>query len=177
MNIRETELPGVWILEPRVFDDARGAFYEFYNAATYRDAGLPETFVQDNQSESRKDVLRGLHYQLAHPQGKLVRCIRGAIFDVAVDLRRDSPHFGKWTGVELTEENRRMLWVPPKFAHGFVALTDAHVLYKCTTLWDKDSDRSLLWSDPEIGIRWPVASPQLAEKDAAAPPLREAEIF
>ena len=177
LKIRETDLPGVLILEPRVFADARGAFYEFYNAATYRDLGLPETFVQDNQSESQKGVLRGLHYQLANPQGKLVRCVRGAIFDVAVDLRRDSPHFGKWTGVELTEENRLMLWVPPKFAHGFVALTDAHVLYKCTTLWDQDTDRSLLWSDPEVGIRWPIASPQLAPKDAAAPTLRDAETF
>ena len=160
-----------------MYADARGSFYEFYNAATYRELGLPDTFVQDNHSESAKGVLRGLHYQLTNPQGKLVRCVRGRIFDVAVDLRRDSPHFGKWTGVELSEENRWMLWVPAKFAHGFVALTDAHVQYKCTTLWDRATDRSLLWNDPDLGIRWPVSSPQLAPKDANAPRLREAETF
>lgn len=177
LKIRETELPGVLILEPRVFSDPRGTFYEIYNSAAYRELGLPETFLQDNHSESVQGVLRGLHYQLANPQGKLVRCVRGAVFDVAVDLRRDSPHFGKWTGVELTEQNRLMLWVPPKFAHGFVALSDAHVLYKCTTLWDKETDRSLLWSDSELAIRWPISNPQLAEKDEKAPPLREAQTF
>lgn len=178
MKIVETDLPGVLILEPRVFEDARGAFFEIYNANTYRELGLPETFVQDNQSTSTKGVLRGLHYQLANPQGKLVRCIRGAIFDVAVDIRRDSPHFGKWTGVDLTAENRKMLWVPPKFAHGFAVLTDeAEVQYKCTTFWDAKTDRSLIWNDPAIGIRWPLSEPVLSPKDMSAPTLAAAEVF
>lgn len=178
LKIRETELPGVLLLEPKIFEDPRGSFFEVYNAATYRQLGLPETFVQDNQSSSSRHVLRGLHYQLTNPQGKLVRCVRGAIFDVAVDIRRSSSHFGKWTGAELSADNRQMLWVPEKFAHGFVALTDdAEVLYKCTTLWDAATDRSLLWSDPEIGIRWPVETPILSPKDAAAPRLAEAEVF
>ena len=178
MRVIETNLPGVLILEPRVFEDARGAFFEVYHAAKYRELGLPDTFLQDNQSTSAKGVLRGLHYQLKDPQGKLVRCVRGAIFDVGVDIRRASPHFGKWTGAELSAENRRMLWIPPKFAHGFAALTDdAEVLYKCTTLWDAATDRSLLWNDPEIGIEWPIATPFLAPKDAAAPTLATAELF
>lgn len=178
LKIRETDLPGVLLLEPTVFGDARGWFFEVYNAASYRHLGLPDTFVQDNHSSSSKNVLRGLHYQLQNPQGKLVRCTRGSIFDVAVDIRRDSPNFGKWTGMELSAESKQMLWIPPKFAHGFVALTDdAEVLYKCTTVWDAATDRSLLWSDPAIGIRWPVESPLLSPKDAAAPPLRDAELF
>jgi len=174
----ETNLPGVLIIEPRVFEDERGHFFEIFNAATYRAHGLPDAFEQDNQSTSKKGVLRGLHYQLANPQGKLVRCTRGAIFDVAVDIRRSSPHFGKWTGVELTAENRRMLWVPPKFAHGFATLSDeAEVQYKCTTLWDAKTDRSLLWNDPALAIAWPLTSPLLSPKDAAAPPLATAEVF
>jgi dTDP-4-dehydrorhamnose 3,5-epimerase len=160
-----------------VFEDARGFFFEIYNAATYRGHGLPDTFVQDNHSTSAKGVLRGLHYQLNNPQGKLVRCVRGAVFDVAVDIRKDSPHFGKWVAVELSAENKRMLWVPPKFAHGFAALTEADVQYKCTTFWDQPTDRSLLWSDPDLAIPWPITEPLLAPKDASAPRLREAEVF
>jgi dTDP-4-dehydrorhamnose 3,5-epimerase len=173
-----TSLPGVLILEPRIFGDDRGWFMETYNAATFRELGLPETFVQDNHSQSVRGVVRGLHYQLHEPQGKLVRCTRGAIFDVAVDIRRSSPTFGQWTGVELTAENKLMLWIPPRLAHGFSVLSDeAEVIYKCTTLWHPQSDRSLLWNDPTLAIDWRVASPIIAPKDATALPLAEAELF
>ena len=178
LKIQTTALPEVLILEPQVFDDPRGWFMEFYNSAAFASLGLPSTFVQDNQSLSKRGVVRGLHYQLHEPQGKLVRCIRGTIFDVAVDIRRSSPTFGKWTGVELSDSNKLMLWIPPRFAHGFSVLSEeAEVLYKCTTLWHRESDRSLLWNDPELGIDWQVSSPIVASKDAAAPRLREAEIF
>lgn len=151
---------------------------ETFNADVFRTAGLPDSFAQDNHSCSTHGVVRGLHYQLHEPQGKLVRCTRGRIFDVAVDIRRDSPSFGKWTGVELSAENGLMLWIPPKFAHGFSVLSDeAEVIYKCTTLWHPPSDRSLRWNDPEIEIDWRVATPSLSPKDASAPSLREAEIF
>ena len=153
---------------------------ETFNAETFGQLGhgLPTEFVQDNQSFSRRNVVRGLHYQLHEPQGKLVRCTRGAIFDVAVDIRRTSPTFGKWTGAELTAENKLMLWIPPRFAHGFSVLTDeAEVIYKCTTLWHQPSDRSLLWNDPALGIDWRVSTAIVAAKDAAAPPLASAEIF
>lgn len=151
---------------------------ETFNAEVFRENGLPETFLQDNQSFSRRGVLRGLHYQLVEPQGKLVRCTRGAILDVAVDIRRASPHFGKWASVELSEENRHMLWVPPGFAHGFVVLAEgADVIYKCTTLRHAQSERSILWSDPEIGIDWRVTDPVVSDKDRAARPLREADVF
>jgi len=151
---------------------------ETFNAAAFRECGLPDTFAQDNQSYSTRGVVRGLHYQLHEPQGKLVRCVRGTILDVAVDIRRHSPSFGRWAGVELSDDNRRMLWIPPGFAHGFSVLSDdAIVLYKCTTLWHQPSDRSLLWNDPAIGIDWQVASPSLSPKDASAPPLAEAEVF
>lgn len=178
MKISETELPGVLVLEPKTFGDPRGWFMETYNAEKFREHGLPDTFVQDNHSYSTAGVVRGLHYQLERPQGKLVRCTRGAILDVAVDIRRGSPTFGRWTGVELSAGNRRMLWVPPKFAHGFAVLSDdAEVLYKCTTLWHQSSDRSILWNDPEIGIDWRVAGPSLSDKDAAGKRLHEAEVF
>ena len=166
------------IVEPRVHGDARGWFMETYNAARFREMGLPDTFVQDNHSYSRGGVVRGLHYQLHEPQGKLVRCTRGRILDVAVDIRRASPHFGKWVSVELTAGNHRMLWVPPRFAHGFAVLSEeAEVLYKCTTPWHAASDRSILWNDPEIGIDWGVPDPRISDKDAAGKPLREAEVF
>jgi dTDP-4-dehydrorhamnose 3,5-epimerase len=178
MKIVETPLSGVLILEPKRFTDDRGWFMETFNANVFREAGLPDSFAQDNHSSSTAGVVRGLHYQLHEPQGKLVRCTRGKILDVAVDIRRDSPSFGRWTGVELSAENGLMLWIPPRFAHGFSVLSDeAEVLYKCTTLWHQPSDRSLLWNDAEIGIDWQVANASLSPKDAAAPPLREAEVF
>ncbi|MGZ5441885.1 MAG: dTDP-4-dehydrorhamnose 3,5-epimerase [Thermoanaerobaculia bacterium] len=178
MKTSETTLPGVLIIEPRVHGDARGWFMETYNAARFREMGLPDTFVQDNHSYSRGGVVRGLHYQLHEPQGKLVRCTRGRILDVVVDIRRASPHFGKWISVELTAGNHRMIWVPPRFAHGFAVLSEeAEVLYKCTTPWHAASDRSILWNDPEIGIDWGVPNPQISAKDAAGRPLREAEVF
>jgi len=166
------------IIEPAVFGDDRGWFMETFHAAKFAAAGLPTEFAQDNHSKSRRGVVRGLHYQLQEPQGKLVRCVQGSILDVAVDIRRSSPHFGKWTGVELTAENKLMLWVPPRFAHGFSVLSEtAEVIYKCTTLWHPASDRSLLWNDPAIGIDWRVAEPIVAPKDAAGVPLAEADVF
>ena len=166
------------IIEPAVFGDDRGWFMETFNAAKFADAGLPTEFAQDNHSKSRRGVVRGLHYQLHEPQGKLVRCVQGSILDVAVDIRRNSPHFGKWTAVELTAENKLMLWVPPRFAHGFSVLSEtAEVIYKCTTLWHPASDRSLLWNDPAIGIDWRVTEAFIAPKDAAGVPLAEAEVF
>ncbi len=153
MNITKTSLPGVLILEPRVFGDDRGFFMETFNAARFREHGLPDVFVQDNHSRSGRDVLRGLHYQLPNPQGKLIGVVRGAIFDVAVDIRRGSETFGQWVGVELSEDNRRQLWVPEGFAHGFCTVSDtADVVYKCTALYDGPNDRVIRWNDPELGI-------------------------
>lgn len=180
MNIIETALPGVLIIEPKVFGDARGFFLESWNQQAFADVGLAMAFVQDNHSRSTRGVLRGLHYQLKNPQGKLVRVTQGAVFDVAVDVRRSSPHFGKWVGVELSSENHRMLWIPPGFAHGFLVLSEtADFLYKCTSLYHPPSDRSLRWNDPRIGIDWPDTgmAPQLSAKDAVAPLLADAEIF
>lgn len=180
MNFVETDLSGVLIIEPKVFGDARGFFLESWNRQTMSDAGLGMDFVQDNHSRSAKGVLRGLHYQLENPQGKLVRVTQGAVFDVAVDIRRSSPNFGKWVGVELSAENHRMLWIPPGFAHGFLVLSEtADFLYKCTTLYHPPSDRSLRWNDPDIGIAWPEAglAPLLSAKDEAAPLLSNAELF
>lgn len=172
MKIIGTSLPGVLIVEPRVFGDDRGFFLETYHADKFREAGLPDTFLQDNHSRSARNVLRGLHYQEPNPQGKLVRAVRGAIFDVAVDIRPDSAHFGKWFGVELNEENKRMLWVPEGFAHGFCVVSDsADVVYKCTRVYEPQHDHSLAWNDPEIAIDWPVREPLLSAKDAAAPGL------
>ena len=171
-----TAIPDVLILHPKVFGDARGFFFESYNEQDFKQAtGLKVEFVQDNHSRSAKGVLRGLHYQLPpHAQGKLVRCVRGAVFDVAVDIRKSSPTFGKWVGVELSEENHRQLWIPPGFAHGFVTLTDtADFLYKTTDYYAPVCDRGLLWNDPAIGIDWPDVgqSPLLSAKDVAARPL------
>lgn len=178
LKVIETTLPGVVILEPRLFKDERGWFMETYNASAFRAAGLPEEWVQDNHSQSIRNVVRGLHYQLEQPQGKLVRCVRGTILDVAVDIRRSSAQFGRWVGVQLSEENRQMLWIPPGFAHGFSTLSDeAEVLYKCTTLWHQPSDRSILWNDPDLEIDWRVEDPCLSAKDLAGKPFREAEIF
>ncbi len=166
------------ILEPRVFGDERGFFMETFHANVFAELGLPAEWVQDNHSYSKRGVIRGLHYQLENPQGKIVRCTRGRILDVAVDIRRGSPTFGQWTGVELSAENRLMLWIPPRFAHGFSVLSEeADVLYKCTTLWHQPSDRSILWNDPDLAIDWQVESPSVSPKDAAGKPLREAELF
>lgn len=178
MKLLPTTLPTVQIIEPRVFGDDRGFFLETFHAAVFAELGLPTGFVQDNHSFSRRGVIRGLHYQLEQPQGKIVRCTRGRILDVAVDIRRGSPTFGQWTAVELSEENKRMLWIPPRFAHGFSVLSDeADVIYKCTTLWHQPSDRSILWNDPDLAIDWQVSEPSVSPKDAAGQPFAEAELF
>ena len=179
MKVEALALPEVKLLTPRVFGDDRGFFLESFNANVFAEAGLPMEWRQDNHSRSAKGVLRGLHYQLINPQGKLVRVTRGRVFDVAVDMRRSSPNFGKWAGAELSDTNFQMLYVPPGFAHGFLVLSDvADFCYKCTTLWDQPSDRSLRWNDPAIGIDWPLdVEPQLAGKDAVAPLLADAEHF
>ena len=180
MNVIETALPGVLLIEPRVWGDDRGFFYESWNARSFADAGLDLQFVQDNHSKSARGVLRGLHYQNPDPQGKLVRVIAGAVYDVAVDMRRSSPTFGRSVGYELGAENKRMLWVPPGFAHGFLSLRDGtEFLYKCTALYAPEHEHSLLWNDPALGIDWPLdgIEPQLAAKDAVGRPLAEAEVF
>lgn len=181
MKVEPLALADVKLLTPRVHGDARGFFLESYNARTFADAGLPTGWLQDNHSRSARGVLRGLHYQLVDPQGKLVRVTMGAVFDVAVDLRRSSPTFGRWAGAVISADNHRMLYVPPGFAHGFLVLSEAaDFLYKCTTQWHQASDRSLRWDDPAIGIEWPldgIDAPQLAAKDAAAPLLAQAETF
>jgi len=174
-------IPDVKLLTPRVFGDDRGFFLESFNARVFAEAGLPTDWRQDNHSRSARGVLRGLHYQLEDPQGKLVRVTSGAVFDVAVDLRRSSPSFGAWVGAELSERNHRMLYIPPGFAHGFLVLSaHADFCYKCTTLWHQPSDRSLAWDDPAIRIDWPldgIGAQQLAAKDAAAPRLAAADSF
>ena len=179
MNVIETALPDVLILEPRVFGDERGFFMESYNRQRFAELGLPTEFVQDNHSRSARGVLRGLHYQIRQPQGKLVRVVRGAVYDVAVDLRRGSPTFGRWAGVELTEENKRMLWIPPGFAHGFLVLSDcADFLYKATDFYAPEHERCLLWNDPALGIAWPLSGePILSAKDRAGKSLSEAEVY
>lgn len=180
MNVVDTPLPGVKLIEPRVFGDDRGFFLETWNAKAFADAGLDVDFVQDNHSHSARGVLRGLHYQIVNPQGKLVRVASGAVFDVAVDIRRSSPHFGRWVGYELTSANKRMLWVPPGFAHGFLVLSEtADFLYKCTALYDPPAERAVRWDDPALGIDWPLAGlmPTLSAKDAAAPALADAAVF
>jgi dTDP-4-dehydrorhamnose 3,5-epimerase len=180
MNVIETAIPGPVIIEPRVFGDARGFFMETWNARGFADAGLDLTFVQDNHSRSQKGVLRGLHFQNPGPQGKLVRVVSGAVFDVAVDLRRSSPHFGKWVGVELSAANQRMFWVPEGFAHGFVTLEDnTDFLYKCTAPYAPQSEFTLAWDDPAVGIAWPVAdlAPLISEKDARGLALADVPAF
>jgi dTDP-4-dehydrorhamnose 3,5-epimerase len=180
MKATPTAIPDVLVIEPRVFGDARGFFFESFNARAFRDAtGLDETFVQDNHSRSARGVLRGLHYQIRQPQGKLVRVVRGSVFDVAVDLRRASPTFGHWAGVELSEENHRQLWIPPGFAHGFVVLSEsADFLYKTTDYYAPEYERCLKWDDPAIGVVWPFdGEPQLSAKDLAGRPLADCEVF
>lgn len=177
MNVIETSIPDLFLVEPVVFGDERGFFFESFNQREFsQKTGVTLPFVQDNHSRSRQGVLRGLHYQVQQPQGKLVRVIQGAIFDVAVDLRRASPTFGKWEGVELSEENRRQLWVPPGFAHGFLVLSPvAEVLYKTTDYYAPEYERSILWNDPTIAIKWPVQDDvQLSAKDLAGLSFEEA---
>ena len=186
MKFTATRLPDVVIIEPTVFADERGWFMETFNQRRFEDGlaalGLPQPrpFVQDNESQSVRGVLRGLHYQLPpHPQGKLVRVVAGVVLDVAVDIRRGSPHFGQWVAVELSAENRRQLWIPEGFAHGFMALSaEARFLYKTTDIYAKDCERAIRWDDPAIGIDWPAdVQPLLAPKDASAPLLADAETF
>lgn len=179
-TITRIDLPEVVILEPRVFGDARGFFFESFNQRDFQQAtGLDVNFVQDNHSRSSHGVLRGLHYQIQHPQGKLVRVTHGEVFDVVVDLRRSSPNFGKWAGVELSADNKRQLWVPPGFAHGFVVISEtAEFLYKTTDYWYPEHERSLLWNDPTVGINWPInGNPKLASKDASGSLLANADTF
>ena len=171
-------LAGLVIVEPRVFEDERGFFLETWHRAKFAEAGIDVEFVQDNHSQSRAGVIRGLHYQLRQPQGKLVRVVRGAILDVAVDLRRSSSTFGKWSAIELSDTNRRQLYLPPGFAHGFCVLSEqAEVIYKCTALYDAGDERTLLWKDPDIGIAWPALDPVLSAKDLSGVPLSQAETF
>ena len=179
-TVTPTAIPDVLILQPKAFGDARGFFYESFNARDFAETtGLDVSFVQDNHSKSAKGVLRGLHYQIQHAQGKLVRVVQGEVFDVAVDLRKRSATFGQWVGVHLSAENHRQLWVPPGFAHGFVVLSEsAEFLYKTTDYWYPEHERSLLWNDPAVGIDWPLdGQPLLAAKDAAGKPLAQAEVF
>ena len=180
MKLLRTEIPEVVLLEPRVFEDARGSSFESYNRRTFRElTGVDVEFVQDNRSCSVRNVIRGLHYQVARPQGKLVSVLRGEIFDVAVDLRRSSPTFRKWVGFRLSEANRHMAWIPPGFAHGFLVLSDlADVYYKATAPYAPQFEHRILWNDPAIGIRWPLDGvPVVGAKDLAAPPLERATVL
>ncbi len=180
MQVVRTEIPEVLLLEPKVFGDERGFFFEAYNRRAFREAtGLDVEFVQDNHSRSGRNVLRGLHYQIRQAQGKLVRVIAGEIWDVAVDLRRSSPTFGKWTGFALTAESKRTAWIPAGFAHGFLVVSEsAEVLYKATDYYAPEHERTLLWSDPALGIRWPLrGEPVLAEKDRSGKRLQESQLY
>lgn len=180
MNIITTEIPDVLLIEPKVFGDNRGFFLESYNHKTFCEkAGVAVNFVQDNHSSSKQNVLRGLHYQIQQSQGKLVRAIVGSIFDVAVDIRKDSPTFGQWVGFTLSAENKRQLWIPSGFAHGFLVVSDtAEVLYKTTDYYAPEHERSILWNDPELAIDWPLsASPVVSAKDQAGKSFKDAEIF
>ena len=180
MKVIQTDIQGLLILEPKVFGDERGFFYESYNRKVMAEAaGVTGDFVQDNHSRSAKNVLRGLHYQIRQPQGKLVRVVAGSVFDVAVDIRRHSPTFGKWVGVELSAENRRTAWIPPGFAHGFVVTSEyAEFLYKTTDFWAPQFERCILWDDPALAIDWPLdGEPVISPKDRLGLPLARAEVF
>ena len=179
-DVMRTALPEVLLLQPKVFGDLRGFFFESFNARDFKQAtGLARNFVQDNHSRSNKGVLRGMHYQIEHPQGKLVRVVHGEVFDVAVDLRRSSSNFGKWFGVILSGENKLQLWIPEGFAHGFLVLSEsAEFLYKSTDYWYPEHERSVLWNDPGIGIDWPLhAPPNLAKKDEVGRQISNADVF
>ncbi|MDR0529636.1 MAG: dTDP-4-dehydrorhamnose 3,5-epimerase [Zoogloeaceae bacterium] len=182
MQREDFSLPDAMLFAPRVFGDERGFFFESFNERAMRSLGLPEArFVQDNHSKSSRHVLRGLHYQIRQPQGKLVRVVAGEVFDVAVDLRRSSPSFGRWAGATLSAENKRLLWIPPGFAHGFLCLSEtAEFLYKTTDYYAPEYERSILWNDSEIGVKWPLpegVTPILSAKDQLGKPLSGAEIF
>ena len=180
MNVIKTEIPDLLIIEPKVFGDDRGFFFESFNARAFAEqTGVTDSFVQDNHSRSAKGVLRGLHYQIKQPQGKLVRAVEGEIYDAVVDVRRSSPTFGKWFGITLSAESKRQLWVPAGFAHGFVVTSDyAEVLYKTTDYWAPEHERSIIWNDPVLAIAWPLdGEPLLSAKDEAGVPLAEAEVF
>jgi dTDP-4-dehydrorhamnose 3,5-epimerase len=179
MKVQPTQIAEVMIVEPDVFGDERGFFLESFNEREMRKIGIDAHFVQDNHSRSQRYVLRGLHYQVNQPQGKLVRVVHGTVFDVAVDIRRNSPTFGKWVGAELSAENKRLFWLPPGMAHGFVVLSDfADFLYKATDYYAPEFERTILWNDPNLGIAWPLAGePVLSAKDAAGLPFRDAEVF
>jgi len=179
MKLVPAPLAGVVVVEPDLRRDERGFFLEVFHAKKFEEQGLALRFVQDNHSQSRRGTLRGLHTQLGQPQGKLVRCVRGEIFDVAVDARRGSPHFGRWFGATLSEENFRQLWIPPDFLHGFAVVSEvAEVEYKCTDFWAPGCEITVAWNDPEIGIDWPLSgTPKLSPKDAAGLWLRDAEVF
>jgi dTDP-4-dehydrorhamnose 3,5-epimerase len=180
MHIEPTAIPDVLIIEPKVFGDDRGFFYESFNARRFKElTGIATHFVQDNHSKSVKNVLRGLHYQIQQPQGKLVRVVAGEVFDVVVDIRKHSTTFGKWVGVMLSAENKRQIWIPQGFAHGFVVTSDsAEFLYKTTDYWAPEHERTILWNDPAIGVKWPISGePILSGKDQTGRPLRQAELF
>ncbi len=181
MKVIQSKLPNVVIIEPQVFGDERGFFIETWNQQTFSQAGLKLDFVQDNHSRSRQGILRGLHYQIKQPQGKLVRVTAGKVFDVAVDLRRSSPHFGQWVGVELSADNHRQLWIPPGFAHGFYVMSEmADFQYKCTDFYAPEYERSLRWNDPALAIDWPLvngSAPLLSAKDAEGTYLEQTEVF
>ena len=179
MPVIATDIPEVLIVEPQVFGDARGFFFESFNERRWQEAtGLDGRFVQDNHSRSAQGVLRGLHYQIRQPQGKLVRCVVGEVFDVAVDLRRSSATFGRWVGAQLSAENKRQMWVPPGFAHGFLVLSEAaEFLYKTTDYYAPQHECCIRWDDPDLAIAWPVAAPQLSAKDLAGLPFRDAPCF
>jgi dTDP-4-dehydrorhamnose 3,5-epimerase len=179
MRASPTRLPEVLLIEPKVFGDSRGFFFESWNQREFEHAGIHARFVQDNHSRSAKGVLRGLHYQIRQPQGKLVRVTEGEIFDVAVDIRRGSPTFGKWEGARLSARSKSMLWIPAGFAHGFCVLSDyAEVLYKATDFYAPEDERCILWNDPELKIDWPISgAPLISPKDAAGQRLRDAEVF
>jgi len=175
MNIIETKLPGLLIIDPLVFGDERGYFFESFNQKIFEAAGLETSFVQDNESKSTKGVLRGLHFQEPpYDQGKLVRVVSGAVMDVSVDIRKDSPTYGMWEALELSAQNKRMLWIPPGFAHGFVTLEDETIFfYKCTRLYDRESENSIIWNDPDLGIEWGIDDPIVSEKDQHAPSFKD----
>jgi len=179
MKVTPTRLPEVLLIEPKVFGDERGFFFESWNERAFAGAGIHARFVQDNHSRSVKNVVRGLHYQIRQPQGKLVRVLAGEVFDVAVDIRRSSPNFGKWAGVHLSAEGKSMVWIPVGFAHGFAVLSDhAEFLYKTTDYYAPEHERTILWSDPAIGVEWPLSgAPIVSAKDAAGVRLGSAEVF